>query len=76
MTSPPVVFLTAEPGFSLNVALQLNDIAGQLDASYREALIKALPDLCAAMGEDEQWELAPIPRSDAARSAIRKAYRW
>ncbi|HRX79458.1 MAG TPA: hypothetical protein P5307_10390 [Pirellulaceae bacterium] len=62
MTSPPVVFLTAEAGFSLNVAHQLNDIAGQLDASHREALIKALPDLCSAMGADEQWELAPNPK--------------
>lgn len=58
MTNPPVVFLTVEGGFSVHDVPQLKDIAGQLEAAYREAFVRGLPELISDTVADDKWELA------------------
>jgi len=59
MASPPVVFFTTDGSFAPNAIPSLNQLAGDLQPSYREALLAGLQDLFAAMSRADQWELAP-----------------
>ncbi len=55
MTRPPVVFFTSVKGFAGAGQLSLNQIAGEMDAQYRESLDAGLPALVAKLDQPQAW---------------------
>ena len=56
MTRPPVVYFTSVEGFEQASKLSLNQIAGEMDAQYREALDAGLSRLVAQLNQPQAWD--------------------
>ncbi len=57
MTRPPVVYFTSVDGFVEAGELSLNQVAGEMDAQYRQALDAGLPSLVAQLEQPQAWHV-------------------